>query len=222
MPLACDPLTSRASTTTRQGSSSRSAPLVLYKQIWKDVSKQRVLVLPAARDHPFLRDTVSSPFEAVDKLLPDRTIAPDKRVVHDQRGLNALTHKDWHPPALQPKHEQIARLILWNKCQMPGVEILLSKKDMAGAFRLLSVNPKNVPLFAGDLPWQPDAMAEGQHTKGEDLTVVYLVSSFGFSGAPGEWTVWGRATEEFLRAHSPSKPWRDLTWTFDSKILVVG
>ena len=190
----------------------------LYRQIWKDVAKQRVLVVPSA--HELLQGVVASPFDAVDKMLPDRTIAADKRVVHDQRGVNALTDKEWHPPAVQPKHVQIARLVLWHKCQCPGVEVLLSKKDIAGAFRLLWLDPRDVALFAGELPWLPSEMEGGEQVDGGDITVIYLVSSFGFSGSPGEWSVWGRATEDFLTSHRPANPRRDLSATFTSRILV--
>ena len=190
----------------------------VFKQIWKDVVKQRVLVVPS--DHPVLTKVVSSPFNAVDKMLPDRSLAPDKRVVHDQRGVNAFTDKVFHPPALQPKHVQVARLVLWIKQRLPGITVLISKRDIAGAFRLLWVDPVDVELFAGDLPWCPEFMEDGEAIDGKEFTVIYLVSSFGFSGSPGEWTVWGRATEEYLRAHCPCQPRRDLSWTFDSKILV--
>ena len=56
---------------------------------------------------------------------------------------------------------------------------------------------------------------EGEKEEGEkrgereDTTVLYLVSSFGFLGSPGEWPVWGRATEEFHRAHRPRLSRRD-------------
>ena len=63
-------------------------------------------------------------------------------------------------------------------------------------------------------------MNEGDFVDGGEMTVVYLVSSFGFSGSPGEWTVWGQATEAFLRTHCPANPRRDLSWTFESRILV--
>ena len=190
----------------------------VYRQIWKDVGKLRVLVVPSHLEN--MGPVVSSPFDAVDKMLPDRSIAPDKRVVHDQRQINEGTHKDWHPPAVQPRHEQVARLVLFAKSQLPGVEVLMSKKDIAGAFRLLWVDPKDVELFAGDLPWVPEEMEGGEDMAGEGMTVVYLVSSFGLSGSPGEWTVWGKATEEFLRHHRPSMPRRDLSWSFESRILV--
>lgn len=52
------------------------------------------------------------------------------------------------------------------------------------------------------------------------MTVLYLVSSFGFSGSPGEWTAWGRATEEVHKACRPSLLRRDGALHFDGKILV--
>ena len=171
-----------------------------------------------------MKDTVSSPFEAVDKMMPDRSISAEKRIVHDQRGVNHFTDKVWHPPALQPTHDQIARRILWMQARYPGVPVLLAKKDIAGAFRLLWVNPADAPLFAGDLPWKPefaeDGHEEGRKEEGKPMTVIYLVSSFGFSGSPGEWTPWGRATEEFHRAHKPAETRRDGAVGFDCKILV--
>ena len=102
----------------------------VYKQIWKDVKKNRVLVV--AQDNPALKDTMSSPFEAVDKMMPDRSISVEKRIAHDQRGVNHFTDKSWHPPALQPTHDQIARRILWMQTRYPGVPVLLAKKDIAG------------------------------------------------------------------------------------------
>ena len=114
----------------------------------------------------------------------------------------------------------MARLVLCANSQLPGIEVLMSKKDVAGAFRLLWVDPGDVELFAGDLPWVPEEMEEGEPVDHVAMTIVYLVSSFGFSGSPGEWTVWGKATEEFLRQHCPACPRRDLSWGFESRILV--
>ena len=193
----------------------------VYSQLWKDVRKQMALVVD--RDHPGLGTTISSPFEAVDKLLPDRTISPDKRVVHDQRGVNYYTDKGWHPPAAQPSHAQVAKRILLWKMRAPGVPILLAKKDVAGAFRLLWVSPADVELFAGDVPWCPERMGEPAtvgEMEGKEMTIIYLVSSFGFSGSPGEWAIWGRSTEELHRSYCPKEKRRDGAYGFESKILV--
>ena len=195
----------------------------VYKQIAKDLKKLRVLAVDS--NLPELKSTISSPFEAVDKMMPDRSISEEKRIVHDQRTVNAGSSKWWHPPALQPKHAQIARRIVRMKLLCPGLPVLLSKKDISGAFRLLWVKPSDVELFAGDLPWQPDK-AFGQGAKPvekpvqEDVTVLYVVSSFGFSGSPGEWTMWARATENYHRGHRPQQSRRDMRQGFDAKVLV--
>lgn len=52
------------------------------------------------------------------------------------------------------------------------------------------------------------------------MTIIYLVSSFGFSGSPGEWAIWGRSTEEFHRSYRPKMSRRDGAYGFESKILV--
>ena len=194
----------------------------VYKQIGKDVGKHRVLVLRDDTAEELVGGVIASPFEAVDKMNPDRSIAEDKRVVHDQRSINCGTSKYYHPPALQPLHSQVARRIVWESVRCPKVPILLAKKDIAGAFRLLWVAPEDVELFAGELPWRPqDAFGnDGNPVEGVGIVVIYLVSSFGFSGSPGEWNAWGRATEEFHRAHRPLQERRDLGRGFDCKVLV--
>ena len=194
----------------------------VYKQIAKDVGKHRVLLVGS--DHPGLRHAVCSPFETVAKMNPDRTISTEQRLVHDQRGINAGTSKYLHPPAVQPSHAQIARRILWHRVRCPNTPILMAKKDIAGAFRLLWVDPADVELFGGDLPWKPEAFQleswEKESVCEQGITVLYLVSSFGFSGSPGEWTAWGRATEEYHRGFRPGRSRRDLSVGFDAKVLV--
>ena len=195
----------------------------VYKQLMKDVAQHRVLVVNAK--HPKLTTAVSSPFEAVPKMLPNRTLSQDVRLVHDQRRINCHTDKTWHPPAVQPLHQQVARRILFLKTKYPNVGVSLAKKDVAGAFRLLWVDPRDVELFGGELPWQPQYMGScSEPDKLDqdpgDITLLYLVSSFGFSGSPGEWNVWGRATEELHREYHPAEGRRDGTLHFDGKILV--
>ena len=112
----------------------------VFAQVAKDVGKQRVLVVSAMM--PQLSGTMASPFEAVQKLKPDRSVSEEVRVVHDQRTINHGTNKFLHPPALQPTHSQIAKRILWAKGRCPGLPVLLSKKDISGAFRLLWVAPR--------------------------------------------------------------------------------
>ena len=168
-----------------------------------------------------LRSTVSSPFETVDKMMPDRTISEEKRIVHDQRGVNPGASEFLHPPALQPAHVQVARRILWHKVRCPKIPVLMSKKD---AFRLLWLAPVTLSFLGATSRGSPSrwkVMWRSRVSKCEHgITVLYLVSSFGFSGSPGEWSMFGRATAEYHRAHRPAEPRQHLRAGFDAKVLV--
>ena len=91
------------------------------------------------------------------KQNPDRTLSTEKRLIHDQRRVNETTDKEWHPPAAQPFHRQLARMIVWWSTMLPSIPILLSKLDVKGAFKLLWVDPADVGTFATDLPWRASA-----------------------------------------------------------------
>ena len=122
----------RERVTTRPHPRARADMGQVYVQLMKDIAKHRVLV--ASASHAALKHTVSSPFELVPKMLPNRSLSTEARLVHDQRQVNGGTHKDLHPPASQPTHEQIARHILWLKARYPGIKVVLAKKDVAGGF----------------------------------------------------------------------------------------
>ena len=117
----------RSRVKTRPHPRARANMPQVYQQLMMDVSKHRVLVVNHL--HPGLQHAVSSPFEAVPKMLPNRTLSSEVRLVHDQRLVNAGTDKDLHPPAVQPLHQQIIRRILWLKARYPGVKVVMAKKD---------------------------------------------------------------------------------------------
>jgi hypothetical protein len=131
----------------------------LYLQLWKDIHLGRVLLLSrvAARG----TKVYSSPFGAVDKMNPDRSVSDEKRIVHDQRGVNSGVEQTVHPPALQPYHRQLARLVLHWQSRYPRLPVFLAKKDIRGAFRLLWIKPEDCELFGGEVPWRPLDMSPG-------------------------------------------------------------
>jgi hypothetical protein len=126
-------------------------------------------------------------------------------------------------------------MVIWLRLRFPGLPVLLAKKDIAGAFRLLWIDPEDAELFGADIPWETRSMNEpDQNEPSSDvieagiqfweleqgLTLIYLVASFGFAGSPGEWTPWGRGAEEFHRGHHPANGRRDGSTPFDSRALV--
>ncbi|CAK0902505.1 unnamed protein product, partial [Prorocentrum cordatum] len=216
-----------------------------YEGSWKDVHAARVLVLPRRR-RDLLQGARSSPQGAVPKQNPDRTLSLEKRLIHDQRRANETTDKTWHPPAAQPFHRQLARLIVWWSVKLPRIPILLSKLDVKGAFKLLWVDPQDVGTFATDLPWHPEACSAPRGPEeapapqttdpdtqldqqvqlcldrglAEGLTLISLVLTFGWAGSPGEWTPWGDSVAAVHSQHAPGNSAWEGPFKFQSYILM--
>jgi len=203
----------------------------VYEQMWKETRRGRTLVVPT---HLLKHSNVhSSPYLAVDKMNPDRSISSSKRIVHDQRGVNAGIDPASHPPALQPRHRQLARLILHYKSRYPRIPILISKKDASGAFQLIWLRPEDCGLFAGELPWNEADMAEEEGDEPSDLveleelvnpgagiTVINLAMGFGFNGGPGEWMPWETGIKQAHESHGPTEERRDGSERFASEGLM--
>ena len=110
--------------------------------------------------HANLTHANSCPFGAVPKVNPDRTVSDEVRVIHDLTNLNESMDKETHPPASQPYHRQLARLIMWWRLRYPGVEVGIAKIDIKAAFRRIRGPRKTPNSFVGTShglrrPWQP-------------------------------------------------------------------
>ena len=106
------------------------------EQLWDDASKGRSLLCFDVGQG--LEGVVSVPMARVPKMNPDRTLSDKGRVIWDATPVNRYCHKSRHPPALQPRHQEVARAILWWKLRLPRIRILLSKKDVSEAFKWIS------------------------------------------------------------------------------------
>ena len=151
--------------------------------------------------------------------------------MHDQRGVNEKAPALWHPPAAQPRHRQLARLVLFWQSRYPRIPVHLAKRDIEGAFRLLWLDPNDCELFAGELPWSPEEMPPpGEETRpsagpdeappAQGMVAIYLVLSFGFAGAPGEWMAWAAATTQYHAHFSPGRPRTEGPERFRAEILM--
>ena len=78
-----------------------------YEKTWDDAREGRVLL--CFSDTPGLEGVIASPQGRVEKQNPDRTLSGEGRFVTDMRGPNTGCSKDAHPPALQPRHREVAR-----------------------------------------------------------------------------------------------------------------
>eukprot|EP00438_Fugacium_kawagutii_P015705 Skav235328 [mRNA] locus=scaffold520:603852:614712:+ [translate_table: standard] len=144
------------------------------QQLWKDASRGRVL-LCFDEGGEELKGVVSVAMARVPKMLPNRTISSKGRVIWDAKPINEFCDKTRHPPALQPKHDEIARLIVWWQTRYPGTPILVSKKDVSDAFKWIPVRGEDTRLFAADLPGGEFG------APGKNITVLYNSLTFGWT-----------------------------------------
>ena len=68
-------------------------------KLWKDCHRGRVLLCTEAAE-AHLHGVHSSPCGRVVTLNPDRSVATEGRMIHDQRLVNATGNKHEHPPGL--------------------------------------------------------------------------------------------------------------------------
>ena len=171
-------------------------------QLWKDARKGRALI---AEDQgsDLLAGVVSVPMARVPKMLPDRTLSTKGRVIWDATVVNRTCAKENHPPALQPRHSEMARSILWWKQRFPFARVLLSKKDISDAFKWVPVQLDDTRLFAADLPGKDFGLST-------PITVIYNTLTFGWTGAPGEFMLYAWVAKLAHQSHVPEDPlWND-------------
>ena len=184
----------RGMSTARPHQSALEAGPQLCEQLLKDAALGRLRLAPGRMaTHT---EAQSSPVEVGSKTNLDRSVAAERRIVHDQRAVNAWVAAEAHPPVSRPRHWQIARLVSHWRRQHPGLPVHLAKKDIKGAFCLLWGDPQDRDLFAGEVQRKPEWADQGE-TGGEEhngdetelvdeFPVVFRALSFGFRGAPGE------------------------------------
>ena len=140
----------------------------------------------------------------VAKQNPDRTVSDEGRFISDKREPNKWCSKWDHAPALQPKHREVCREILFWDAHCPGVDVLLAKRDVKSAFYLIWVHEEDVWIFVTSWP------AEHWGLEGR-IIVMQLVLDFGWLGSPGEFQLYSWVVKEYHRHHRP----RDGTWHSD-------
>jgi hypothetical protein len=131
-------------------------------------------------------------------------VSDEHRFIHDARKINLRGHKHDHPPALQPRHRGVARRILWWKIRHPASRILLAKRDIDSAFKLIWLWFEDAGSFANEVPGDVLGLI------GAWITAISVVLTFGYHGSPGEYSPWGYALKQFHEAHVPADPtWHD-------------
>ena len=122
------------------------------QKFWKDAKEGRSLFF---NEQAPLEGVISSPMGMVPKIIPDRTISEEHRPIRDLRKPNENSPKERHPTVECPTHREIARRIMELKMRFPGVPVMMSKRDIEGAFKRVWMSLDDIGLFATDFPAEP-------------------------------------------------------------------
>jgi len=107
------------------------------------------------------------------------------------------------------------REILWWQQRFPVIDVLISKKDIAEAFRQLLQALADIGLFGADFDGEAWGLPERSL-----LITVYMVLTFGWTGAPGEWMAWAWLVKILHSRWGPRDPeWEDVV-AFHSQFLM--
>ena len=165
-----------ARVTAEPHASAREHLPEAISQLWKDARRGRVILCDDLTGD-LLSGVLSVPLARVPKMNPDSIGRRSDGLgpARPQRR-NEGTDPAAHPPALQPRHREVIRMILWWTLRLPGVPILLAKKGVAEAFEWVWIDADDVPPFGADIP------GDGFGLSGRRITAIYLCVTFGFTG----------------------------------------
>ena len=92
----------------------------LYEKTWQD-ARWGIVLMVSDEVEEFLGNLIEAPQGRVAKQLPNRTLSKEGRPIHAMLIANAAGHKYEHPPALQPRHRQVAKKSRWWRARHPGI-----------------------------------------------------------------------------------------------------
>ena len=182
----------------------------MYDKLWEDSRHGAILWCSDEVDKE-LAGVHESPLGRVPKMNPDRTLSAEGRPIHDMRTANLEGSKYDHPPALQPRHRQVARQALWWQARHPKVPRLIAKRDVNRAFKWHALRPEDASEFATRLP------ALGGK---EAVVAISLVMTFGWVGSPGEYMIHAWAAKHHHASRRPPDPGVNDTVAFSSHWLM--
>ena len=126
---------------------------------------------------------ITNPGVLKTRYISDPRVAVNERVFGENR-----------PTCVVPRHQHVARRLLMCKRRYPGIPVLVSKRDVKSAFKL-------VPISVCGLAHMGCRFA--------NFIGIYLSLFFGWRPSPANWGVVATLVMQFIAAHRPAAPTRD-------------
>ena len=157
--------------------------------LWEDLVKGRLMVF-TVRAEPITGDLMESRLAYVSQKDVTNPDSVKVRYISDPRlEINSRIDTERHPRCIVPKHQNVARRVLYWQRRYPGIDILLCKRDVKGAFKLL-----------------PVAIAGLTHMgcRFASYIVTYLAMFFGWKPSPANWGVITSMLLQYVATFQPT------------------
>ena len=147
--------------------------LELMEGLWKDISKGRMFMCSFETLGGYASDIEMTPTTLVPKRNPDQTLSTEKRIIADLRRINLYFDQSEDYPVVLPTVEALARKIVCLKRKFPTQPVLLTKRDIKSAFRLIRLHPQMAKVMGTEM--------RGYHFEClGDIVLFYGVLPFGW------------------------------------------
>ena len=123
----------------------------IAKKLWNDI-RAGIMVICESDVASGGDQVVSHSSSVAHKKMPDRALSVDYRIISDLRQINLGHHKEDFYPVEVVKLADMAKRILKLKRQYPSMLILMTKRDVASAFRRILLHPDLIHIFTTDIP----------------------------------------------------------------------
>ena len=163
-------------------------------ELWEDVLKGR-LMLFTVRSEPFTGNLMESKLAYAtqrDATDPERT---KTRYISDPRNeVNERIDNDNRPQCVIPRHQNVARMVLYWKLRYPTIPILIWKRDVKGAFKLIPISIRGL-AYTG--------------FRFSIYIAMYLALFFGWRPSPANWGLIATLLMQYVTAYRPQREFRD-------------
>ena len=178
-----------------------------------DISKGRMFVCGSECIGGDDAKIEATPTTLVPIRNPDRSRSSDKRVISDLRRINLYFKNDSLYRAELPTVRDFARRIVALKRKFSLSDVVMAKRDIKSAFRLIRIHPHLSRVMVTEF--------SGHHFGlKEDILVFYGVLPFGWGGIPSHFCRFSDAISILHQLHGPCQPLWNLGAAYRSKMYI--
>ena len=174
--------------------SANDDPTATASELWSDLVNGRLFLI-SDNSEQATGDLMESKLTFVTQ--PDITNpgCAKTRYISDPRvAVNERVFGENHPACIVTRHQHVARRLMLCKRRYPGIPVLLSKRDVKSAFKL-------IPIAVFGLPYMGCRFSS--------FICIYLALFFGWRPSPANWGVVATLLMQYIASHRPKGEKRD-------------